>query len=76
MTKVILDAAQRRKLLDLTQPLEIWDESGRLLGRFIPILDSSRCKGVEPQLSEEELQRREQEPDYSTEEVLDYLEKL
>jgi len=68
MTRVVLDAALRSKLHNLTQPLEFRDESGRVLGRFMPI--------VEPQLSEEELQRREQEEDFSTAEVLAHLEKL
>jgi hypothetical protein len=73
MTRVNLDAALLSKLFNLTQPLELCDESGRLLGRFIPIPDLSRANGAEPQLSEEELQRREQEPDYSTAEVLGRL---
>jgi hypothetical protein len=36
MTKVVVDQALRSKLHELTQPLELWDESGRLLGRFMP----------------------------------------
>jgi hypothetical protein len=76
MTKVMIDATTRSKLLDLTQPMEFCDESGRLLGRFTPFNESSSEKGIEPQLTEEELQRREQEPDYSTAEMLAYLEKL
>ena len=67
MIRIVLDATLKSKLADLVQPLELYDESGRLLGRFTP---------AEPQLSEEELQRREQEPEYSTEEVLAHLEKL
>jgi hypothetical protein len=74
MTKVILDATLRGKLLDLNQPLELLDESGRLLGRFIPTSTLGECN--EPQLDETELARRETEPDFSTAEVLAYLEKL
>jgi hypothetical protein len=76
MTKVVLDEDLRRKLLDLRQPLELCDDAGKVVGRFIPILGPSGTGPVGPQLSEEELQRREQEPDYSTAEVLAYLEKL
>jgi hypothetical protein len=42
-----------------------------------PNFDASEYEPVEPpRLSAEELQRRRQEPDYSTEQVLDYLEEL
>jgi len=76
MTQIILDAALRSKLHDLNQPLELCDESGRILARLIPVLDPSQYEPVEPQLSAEELQRRKNEPDFSTAEVLAYLEKL
>ena len=76
MTRVLVDPDLRRKLLDLRQPLELHDESGRVVGRVIPIVDPSTVASAQPPLSEEELQRREQEPDYSTAEVLTYLEKL
>lgn len=66
MTQILLDEVLRKKLLELRQPLELCDESGRVVGRVTP---------VEPQLSEEELQRREQEPEFSTAEVLAQLEK-
>ena len=67
MTRVIVDETLRSKLHNLSEVLELCDESGRVVARVTP---------VEPQLSEEELQRREQEPDYSTAEVLAHLEKL
>lgn len=37
MTKVILDEALRKKLNGLNEELELCDESGRTLGRFLPI---------------------------------------
>jgi len=76
VTRILLDSTLRSKLQDLTQPFELCDESGRVLGRFIPLLNSPPGHGVEPHLTEQELQRREQEPDYSTAEVLAHLEKL
>jgi hypothetical protein len=69
MTKVTVDATLQGKLNNLTHPVELCDESGRLVGQFIPNL-------VEPRLDEEELERREREPDFSTAEVLAHLEKL
>jgi hypothetical protein len=47
------------------------------LGQFIPKVDLSEYGPFEPQVSEEELDRREQETEsYTTAEVLAYLEKL
>jgi hypothetical protein len=76
MTQIVLDAALRSKLYDLRQPLELCDESGRVLARLIPLLDESQFEPVESLLSPEEIQRRREEPDYSTAEVLAHLEKL
>jgi hypothetical protein len=76
MTQIILDAVTRSKLHDLKQPLDLCDESGTVLARLVPVLDPSRYEAVEEPLSEEELQRRLQEPEYSTEEVLRHLEGL
>ncbi len=78
MTRITLDADLRSKLLDLTQPLELCDESGRVLARVLPAIDPSLYEGLEPQISEEDLQRRWQSKGktYTTAEVLAYLEKL
>ena len=75
MTRVVLDAQLRSRLLDLTQPLDLCDESGRVLGTFRP-LAPERHGYVEPPLSAEEWQRREQGPGHTTQEVIDFLEKL
>jgi len=78
MTKVILDADLRSKLLNLNQPLELCDESGRVLARLLPTVDASLYEELEPQVSREELQRRKQNKGqtYTTAEVLAYLEQL
>ncbi len=76
MNRVILDATLRKKLHDLRQPLELCDESGKVLARLIPVLDPSQYEPVEPPISAEELDRRRQEPDYSTAEVLAHVEHL
>jgi hypothetical protein len=77
MTRVIVDGTLRSKLHNFAQPLELCDESGRVLGRLIPALNLSEYEPLEPQVSEEELDRREQETEsYTTAEVLAYLEKL
>ena len=78
MTQIMLDAAVARKLLDLQKEAELCDPSGKVLGRFIPLIDLSEWEPLTPDISEEELKRRMNSKDrrYTTEEVLKYLEKL
>ena len=78
MTRVIANEALRSLLHNLSQPLELCDESGQVLGRVFPALDLSQYEPVEPQISHEEFLRRRQskEKTYTTAEVLAYLEKL
>jgi hypothetical protein len=77
MTKVIVDETLLAKLHNLSQPLELCDPSGRVLGRVVPVVDLSEYELWEPPISEEELQRREQSEEwYSTEEVLAHLRNL
>lgn len=78
MTRVIVDEMLRNKLHNFSYPLELCDEAGRVLGRVIPALDLSQYEPLEPQVSEEELDRREEanEKRYTTIEVLAYLETL
>lgn len=76
MTRVTVDPELRKKLLNLREPLYLCDESGLVVGEFTPI-DTRLPPGyVEPPLSEEEWKRREQEPGYTTEEVLARLKQL
>jgi len=78
MTRVIIDSAVQDKLLNLKEPLELCDESGRVLATVMPALDSAEYGPLEPQISREELERRirSKGKTYTTEEVLAYLERL
>jgi hypothetical protein len=78
MTRITLDAELRNKLLDLTHPLELCDETGRVVAHLLPAIDRSLYEGLEPQISNEELQRRKQNKGkaYTTAEVLAHLESL
>jgi hypothetical protein len=78
MTRVVLDADLRGKLLNLSEPLELCDESGRVLAKVTPILDPSEYGPLDPQISREELERRirSRSKTYNTEEVLAHLERL
>jgi hypothetical protein len=77
MTKVILDPALISKLHNLTEPLELCDESGKPLAHVTPLLDLSQYEPWEPTFSEEELRRQEQSAKwYTTEQVLAHLRSL
>lgn len=77
MTRIIVDDELRGKLLNLSQTLELCDESGRVLALLYPSVDLSQYEPLEPQVSEQELDRREQSEEwYTTEEVLAYLKSL
>lgn len=77
MTQILVDDLLRSRLHQLTQALELCDESGRVLGRFIPTSDP-QLQQIQPQISDEELRRRRAstEEGYTTAEVLAHLERL
>ena len=78
MTRILVDAALPAKLPQMTEPVELCNESGRVLGRYIPSSDYSEYGPRDAQVSEEELDRRSRsnEKTYTTAEVIAYLEKL
>jgi hypothetical protein len=78
MPKITLDETLSSTLHELTDEVELCDPSGRVLGRFIPKIDMSEWEPISPDVSEEELDRRQnsKEKRYTTAEVLAYLEKL
>lgn len=53
MNRVIVDPVTRAKLASVRQESELCDDSGRVLGHFIPLGDSR-----EPRISDEEIERR------------------
>ena len=61
MTKIILDQAALSKFGTLKDRAEVCDTTGRILGYFIPVGSRSLYEGVEPPITEEELQRRQQQ---------------
>jgi hypothetical protein len=76
MTQVIIDSSTKAKLVHLTGRAEICDEFGKVLGHFTPVFDPSQYEGIEPDSSEEELDRRQKEGGGRTlAEILADLEK-
>ena len=78
MSQIILDANVSSQLHKLMHAVELCDPSGRVLGRFVPLIDLSEWEPISPEVSEEELDRRSKskEKRYTTAEVLAHLEKL
>lgn len=77
MKSVPVDDVLRSKLENLTVPLAICDESGRVLARVVPQADLSDYELTEPRISVEELRRRKNSDQwYTTAQVLDHLRDL
>jgi hypothetical protein len=78
MAPIILDANLARQLSQLGQPVELADTSGKVIGRFVPEVDASEWEQLTPDVSEEELDRRESanEKTFTTAEVIKHLESL
>lgn len=76
MTRVMLDDVLRSRLHNLTQALELCDESGRVVGRVFPAEDASDYDLCPPPITDEEMQRLLKEKRYTTAEVLAHLRQL
>jgi hypothetical protein len=77
MTKITVDEELRQKLLDFREAVDLYDESGRLLAHVLPAVDLADYGPLEPQVSDEELDRRAKSDKWcTTEEVLQHLRNL
>jgi hypothetical protein len=62
MNQVItLDSATAIKFRGIVDTTELRDGDGNVLGHFMPTLTRNEVFGIQPQISEEELNRRENE---------------
>jgi hypothetical protein len=64
MTRLVVPDTLRARLEDCTESVRLCDESGHVLGYFLPaeIYDRTLYDGVEPPISDEEFRRRASEP--------------
>ncbi len=78
MSQFILDANSIHALTALTQPVDLCDPSGKVLGRFVPRINSAEWEILGSEPSEDELRKREQSQGkrYTTAEVISHLESL
>lgn len=76
MAQILIDPQLQKQLQALTETVELCDEQGRIIGRFVPQIDQGVYIPLTPQVSEDELRRREDSTDwFTTAEVLDHLGK-
>ena len=75
--RVTLDDGVIARLVESLQPIEVCDSTGKVVGFFRPRPDPTRFGPLDPQISEEELRRREQSsgPWHTTDEVVARLRK-
>jgi hypothetical protein len=83
MTRVIADQGLKAKLKDFSESLEIYDESGKIVGYFqplpVPIHDREIYDWAKAEFAkdEAELEKARQDPVmYTTQEVLEHLRSL
>ncbi len=78
MPRIIVDESLKNKLDQLDEPAEICDQDGRVLGKFLPAFNPDEYEGLEPPISEQEIEARMKSKGktYTTGEVLTHLEKL
>ena len=78
MGQFFLDANVSSQLHGLSQPVELCDPTGRVIGKYVPLIDLTEWEPISPDISEEELDRRvnSDEPSYTTAEVLAHLRSL
>ncbi|MCO6458965.1 MAG: hypothetical protein J5I93_26965 [Pirellulaceae bacterium] len=58
MVRITIDQAFCSKLGNSEEPLELCDETGRVVGHFIPVQDRAVYQGVESPAGDDELDRR------------------
>ena len=61
MTSIVIDESLTKQLRGLRDPCVLLDNAGKEIGFFRPAVDRSLYEGVEPSVSDEELERRSRE---------------
>ena len=59
MTKMIVDTQTSAKFREIQGHVELYDESGNLVGYFMPGIEKSLYESVEVPVSDDELRRRQ-----------------
>jgi len=59
MDRIVVDKAFTSQLPEVLAPCAVFDSAGKRLGYFTPEVDPAWYQGLEPSVSDEELDRRE-----------------
>ena len=71
MGKIMVDSRTAGKYFWAPEPVQVFDESGRMIGIFHPMAS------LEPTIDRAEIERRKLDSEeFTTTEVLEYLERL
>jgi hypothetical protein len=74
MGKLVVEGSVRAKLADTSECVELCDTAGNTIGYFTP---ARIPKDLQPQISEEEIARRQADPErYTFQQVMDHLRSL
>ncbi|MFO0966870.1 MAG: hypothetical protein U0793_14955 [Gemmataceae bacterium] len=75
MPPISIDAELSTRLAAVNTTVDLCDPSGRIVGRFVPLLDLTGWVPLSPGITDEERQRRKKsdEPRYTTAEAKRYL---
>ncbi|MCA9271307.1 MAG: hypothetical protein KDA41_22645 [Planctomycetales bacterium] len=78
MTRITIDSELLSRLRNLSEPLELCDESGNVLATVLPATKMTDYEPLGPDVDAAELDRRSKSTErrFTTKEVLDYLENL
>lgn len=80
MTRVTVDAQVQQLFLNFTKPLELFNESGSPVGKFIPAtphIVEDDWIDLTPELTDEELEKEiDSGEGYSTQELIDEIKKM
>jgi hypothetical protein len=78
MNQIVVDQTLGAQLIGLDRPVAVYDQSGLMLGRFVPEPKACQYEPSAPQISAEELERRRRDKGQplTTAQVLAHLEKL
>lgn len=74
MTRITIEDTFSRELEDVTSAVELCNRSGRVIGRFVPSTEPGSVDPSEPQVSEKELDRRQNSSEWRT--TADVLNRL
>jgi len=78
MSPIVISDSLLAQLRQVDQPVDLCDETGRVIGAFVPRVDPADWEPIGPEISDEELLARvhSNERKYTTAELFEHLRRL